>query len=389
MKGNKKKVNGKECFNRRLMVALLTACMVISLAGCGGSGKSATSMLQTENYAAADSDMNYMSEEMAEAEAGTWDNGSGSSGSSFSGEKAESISDSAAQTNRKLIKTVNMDVETREFDSLMEAIQTQVKTLEGYIESMNTYNGSTYYGYHSTRNADMTIRIPATQLENFLNAISGISNVVRRSDNVEDITLTYVDLQSHKTALETEQTRLLELLERAETIEDIITIEERLSNIRYQIESMGSQLRTYDNKVDYSTVYLNIDEVEVLTPVQEETTWERISGGFVDSLKNIGNGLVEFIIWFVIHLPYLILWAVIVIIIVVVIRLLVKRGDKKRARKAQERAQLQAKQAQQQALQMQQLKQAQQSGQPQNMPSQSGQQPSQAPQPNGQGTEKQ
>ncbi len=380
MKGNKKKVNEKRCFNRRLMVALLTACMVISLAGCGASGKSATSM-QTENYAAADSDMNYMSEEMAEA--GTWDNGSGSS---FSGEKAESISDSAAQTNRKLIKTVNMDVETREFDSLMEAIQTQVKTLEGYIESMNTYNGSTYYGYHSTRNADMTIRIPATQLENFLNAISGISNVVRRSDNVEDITLTYVDLQSHKTALETEQTRLLELLERAETIEDIITIEERLSNIRYQIESMGSQLRTYDNKVDYSTVYLNIDEVEVLTPVQEETTWERISGGFVDSLKNIGNGLVEFIIWFVIHLPYLILWAVIVIIIVVVIRLLVKRGDKKRARKAQERAQLQA---QQQALQMQQLKQAQQSRQPQNMPSQSGQQPSQAPQPNGQGTEKQ
>jgi len=361
------------------MVALLTACMVISLAGCGSSGKSATSM--QGNYIEAASDMNYMSEEMAEA--GTWDNGSGSS---FGGEKAESISDSAAQTNRKLIKTVNMDVETREFDSLMEAIQTQVKTLEGYIESMNTYNGSTYYGYHSTRNADMTIRIPATQLESFLNAISGISNVVRRSDNVADITLTYVDLESHKTALETEQTRLLELLERAETIEDIITIEERLSNIRYQIESMGSQLRTYDNKVDYSTVYLNIDEVEVLTPVQEETTWERISGGFVDSLKNIGNAVVEFVIWFVIHLPYLILWAVIVIIIVVVIRLLVKRGDKKRAKKAQERAQLQA---QLQAQQMQQFKQAQQSGQPQNMPPQSGQQPSQAPQQNGQGTEKQ
>ena len=379
MKGNKKKVNEKRCFNRRLMVALLTACMVISLAGCGSSGKSATSM--QGNYIEAASDMNYMSEEMAEA--GTWDNGSGSS---FGGEKAESISDSAAQTNRKLIKTVNMDVETREFDSLMEAIQTQVKTLEGYIESMNTYNGSTYYGYHSTRNADMTIRIPATQLESFLNAISGISNVVRRSDNVADITLTYVDLESHKTALETEQTRLLELLERAETIEDIITIEERLSNIRYQIESMGSQLRTYDNKVDYSTVYLNIDEVEVLTPVQEETTWERISGGFVDSLKNIGNAVVEFVIWFVIHLPYLILWAVIVIIIVVVIRLLVKRGDKKRAKKAQERAQLQA---QLQAQQMQQFKQAQQSGQPQNMPPQSGQQPSQAPQQNGQGTEKQ
>ena len=67
-------------------------------------------------------------------------------------------------------------------------------------------------------------------------------------------------------------------MEKAESIEDIITIEQRLSNVRYQIESMEAQLRTYDNKVDYSTVHLDVSEVKELTPVHEETLWERISG---------------------------------------------------------------------------------------------------------------
>ena len=89
---------------------------------------------------------------------------------------------------------------------------------------------------------------------------------------------------------QTEQERLLQLLEQAESIEDIITIEQRLSDVRYQLESMESQLRSYDNQVDYSTVYLYIDEVEVYTPVEEETTWERISAGFMDSLKEYRRG---------------------------------------------------------------------------------------------------
>ena len=107
---------------------------------------------------------------------------------------------------------------------------------------------------------------------------------------------------------------------RQESIEDIITIEQRLSDVRYQLESMESQLRSYDNQVDYSTVYLYIDEVEVYTPVEEETTWERISAGFMDSLKSIGEGIKEAAIWFVIHIPYLVIWAIVIVIIVLILK---------------------------------------------------------------------
>ena len=238
-----------------------------------------------------------------------------------------------------------MDVETREYDKLLSAVENKVAELGGYIESLDAYNGSTYYSYRSTRNANLTIRIPKDRLEEFQNTVSELGNVTSRSENVQDVTLTYVDLQSHRDALRTEQERLLQLLEQAESVEDIITIEQRLSDVRYQLESMESQLRSYDNRVDYSTVYLYIDEVEVYTPVEEETVWERISTGFVDSLKNIGEGLKEAAIWFVIHIPYLVIWAIVIAVIVLILKKIKKRTKRIRAeeqkRKAEEETKMQ------------------------------------------------
>ncbi len=314
----------------KLAKGLLSIALVLFLTGCGSASKS-----DSVNHS-------YVQEEATEYYEAEMDGGVMGESGALDEVTAESINESAATTQRKLIKTVNMDVETKEFDALMGAVQAQVKNLGGYIENMDTYNGSVYYGYGpGVRNASMTIRIPKEKLDGFLHAVSDMGNVIRRSESEEDVTLTYVDLKSHKIALETEYARLLELLEQAETIEDLITIENRLSDLRYQMESMESQLRTYDNKVDYSTVYLNIDEVEVLTPVEEETPWERISTGFVESLKNIGEGLVEFGIWFIINLPYLVMWAVIITVIVLVIKLITKRNQKKKAQRAQQQMQLQ------------------------------------------------
>lgn len=244
-------------------------------------------------------------------------------------------SDAASQqSDRKLIRTVNMSVETKEFDSVMGTLEQRVTELGGYIESMDTNNGSIYGSVRSSRRASMTARIPANQLNVFLSEVSEISNVTRRTENVQDVTLDYVDLASHKKTLQAEHDRLLELMERAEYIEDIITIEQRLSNVRYQIESMEAQLRTYDNKVDYSTVYLDVNEVQELTPVQEETLWERISGGFMDDLKKIGNGALEIVIWLLVHIPTLVLWTLSIALFIIWIRWCQKRGRRKAEKKA-------------------------------------------------------
>lgn len=241
------------------------------------------------------------------------------------------------KAGRKLIKNVSLEVETRSFDELLRKVEEKAGSFAGYIEESYTYNGSSYYG-GARRNASMTIRIPAENLDGFLSSVSEMSNIISRNDSVTDVTLQYVDLESHKEALLTEQTRLLELLEQAESVEDIITIESRLSEVRYQLESMESQLRTLDNQVSYSTVYLYVDEVESLTPVKEQSIGEKISTGFMQNLRGVGNDLADFGINFIINLPYLVLWAVILILAVLAVRAFIRLKKKRKLKKQEKKA---------------------------------------------------
>lgn len=327
---------------RKLIVGLLMVCMMLSLVGCGRSVKS-NDMAYTESMSMAQSAAKEEASEIfydkvmieEDYSDGAEVSGVESGNTSNSGNGKENTT---VQENRKLIKTVDMKVETKEFDRTLAALEEKIAELGGYIENLETYNGSSYSTYRSSRDANMTIRIPKQHLDTFLEAVEGVSNVVRRSESVEDVTLTYVDLESHKKVLLAEQERLLELIGKAEAIEDIIKIESRLSNVRYQIESMESQLRTFDNKVDYSTIYLYIDEVKELTPVAEKTVLERIADGFEGSLKDIKDELTEFAIWFVVNIPYFVLWIIILIIAIIVVKVLWKvfrfRNNCKKGRKA-------------------------------------------------------
>ena len=301
-----------------LLLGLATALM-LSLTACGSSSSgSYDAAMPMENTTA--------TEEMWYDSAAGVENG----GEEYVSEEASA---SRQQTDRKLIKTVSMDVETKEYDGFLAMVQEEVTRLGGYIESLDSYNGSVYSGYRHDRHADMVIRIPQNELAGFLGSVEGESNVISRSENVQDVTLSYVDLESRKEVLLIEQERLLAFLEQAQSMEDIIVLEERLSEIRYEIESKESQLRTYDNKITYSTVYLVVQEVVELTPVEEETAWERISGGFMDNVESIIEGVKEFFIELIIMIPYIVLWSVVIAIFVIVVRAHAKSSKKRKEKK--------------------------------------------------------
>lgn len=203
--------------------------------------------------------------------------------------------------NQKWIRTIYLNAETEDLTVLLDAVYQQVTQLEGYIESRDIRNGS------NKRYANLKIRIPVGQADAFLNQIADVSNITSTNETLENITLTYVATQSRIQALETEQQRLLELMEQAETMEDLLKIEERLTNVQYELEKVTSQLRQYDNLVDYATIHLNISEVKVFTQVEEETVWQRISGGFMESLRGLGTFLLDLLIWILANSPYLVL----------------------------------------------------------------------------------
>ena len=214
-------------------------------------------------------------------------------------------------TGQKLIRRVNIDAETEDLDTLLVQLQAQIGAADGYIESQNLYNGSSYANYRN-RNANLTIRIPAEKLDGFVVQLKDASNVVNYSESQEDVTLTYVSTESRITALETEQERLLELLSQAENMSDLLEIEARLTDVRYELESVTSQLLVLANKVDYATINLYISQVKEYTEVDEQTVWQRISSGFKENLKDIGDGAVDFFVWLVTYSPQLVLSAAVI-----------------------------------------------------------------------------
>lgn len=254
---------------------------------------------------------------------------------SAGGEAADGLTDSAASAsaaatpkNQKLIRTLYLNAETDDLDTLLPAVEEKIAELGGYIEGREIYNGSAYSGYRY-RNASLTIRIPADKLNAFVSHIADASNITSNRETAEDVTLKYVATESRVKALETEQARLLELLAQAENMEDLLMIESRLTEVRAELEEVTSQLRLYDNLVDYGTVHLELEEVVEYTEPKPDNAWSRMGKGFMESLEDIGDGFVEFFIFLVISLPYLLLLAVIATVIIVLIKRHKKKAPKK------------------------------------------------------------
>ena len=289
---------------RNLLTWLLVVAMLFGLTACGGASTSAENMgIAEDSYYRAEVEAPQESKEEAYLATEAADGGNGQS----------------LPKNRKLIRTIRMDAETEDMGPLISALEERIGQLGGYIENREVYNGSTY-AQRRYRRADLTIRIPADKVDGFVDHVGDLSNIVSSNESVEDITLQYVDTESRVKALEVEQERLMSMLEKAETLEELLQIEDRLTDVRYELENYASRLRGYDNLVDYATVRLSISEVQEYTPVKEETFWQRISGGFVSSLKNVGKGFVEFVVWLLSNLPYLVVWGAIGAVIVLIIR---------------------------------------------------------------------
>lgn len=275
------------------------------------------------NYGYSKSDMKNAAEKAKLEEAAEYDTAESpamqESGSSAAGENTSGeLSSQDSLSGRKLIKRVDMSVETLEFEKFIGILEGKVTTAGGYIESSSISNNSYYT--NRLKYANYTIRIPSEKLEEFVNIVGEYANVVDTSRSTEDVTLSYYDTESRKKALVIQQERLLALLEKAENIEDIIQLESRLSDVTYEMESQSTILRNYDNLVEYSTVSLFINEVERESQKTPESITDKMVNGLTDSLYDIKDGMENFAVFVVSNLPYLLFWAVVIVIVVVILK---------------------------------------------------------------------
>ena len=228
-----------------------------------------------------------------------------------------------SQSSRKLIRTFDLDAETTDFDNLVAQLQQETQNLGGYVES-SYVNGNSYYTEYS-RYASLTLRIPKDKTDDFLGTVGELANVTSKSENVEDVTLTYTDLKSHVEALQAEQAQLMKLMEQAETVEDTMSIQSRLTDVRYELESYMSQLKVYDNQVDYDTVNISIQEVKNETPTGELSIGQKMLNGLENSLRAIAESAKNLCIWFVASIPYFVILFVVIFAVVSIIKKIRKK----------------------------------------------------------------
>ena len=291
-----------------LAFLVATSCC-LAFTGCGSKAASKAPNLKSETY--------------AEDAAGDFDATADNESLEMSESPSSTKENSTVKTNRKIIERINLSLQTKEFDTLVDKVNSKVLELGGYIEASEIDGGE--IGSNTSRWAEITARIPSDKSGQFGDYIAKNSVVVNRAVTTEDVTLKYVDNESRVKALEAEKKSLEKILENAVSVEDIISIRSQLTNVIYEIESLKSQLRTYDNLIDYTTVTITIDEVERTEIVEKQSVWQKIGTNLKNNFSDLWSMLVALFVFFVSAIPFFIPIVLIIILVVFV----VKRKNKK------------------------------------------------------------
>ena len=335
---------------QRISAVLLAVMMLLSLCACGSRNYS--KQTSTVSGSAVNSSYSYDVADYAMEEAMMADGDmaygfsavpmAASSTNTTAARGAES--EAPSENPDKIIYSADVTVETTAFDETIGRVSALVEEFGGWIEA-SSVSGSNYYqksrGTASTRDASFTLRIPSGRFQELMDSLSGLGNIPYSHIYTENVTAQYYDVQAHLKAYQTQETRLLEMMELAETVEDVITIEDRLTELRYQIESLQSRLNNWDRRVSYSTISLSVKEVREYTPEEKvnPTFGEELAQALKDGLENAGQFLKDLLVLLVEALPVLLLlipivWLVIWLLIRIIRKLAGKAAAKREAKRA-------------------------------------------------------
>jgi len=334
----------------RILRSMLALVMIFQITSCGAATESADAMIMNKSAPAeavrTAASTVYYDGGLADAEFGTADDYSytadSASGASVEADTA-GVND---LSERKIIKNANVRYETKTYDDFFAGLTECIRKYGAYVESEESYGGS-LYDYYSTRSAHLTVRVPLASYDAFMSEACTIGSVTYKSENSTDVTMAYDDTESRITALETEYDALLAILEKATKLEDVISLQSRISEVTYELETYKAQLRKYDDLISYCTVSISVTEVEKVTQnVSEMTFGEKIRTGLEETFEDIADDASYFALWFVTSLPYFVIWGVILTVVILVLRRMIGRYRKRRVQKRIER---QLNQMQQQA----------------------------------------
>ena len=288
-------------------VGALAACLAVCVLGYGAlstgkldlGAKSSNMALYSANSSAASTAGGFTTQQaMVDApEAATYSLDAGATDRMNVGTDVLSENDAAAAEDRqastspKIIYTANLTLESKDYDTARAALDAALNDAGGYLESSSEYSD-----VGSSRSVNLTFRVPEENYQSFLDAVAQAGNVTYKSQQADDVTTQYMDVETRLANLEAQRTRLQELQAQADNLSDLLQIETSLTDVQSQIESWQSQLDWYSNQVQQCTVYVNLSEVQNYTPT-DESFLGSVGAAFAQGWSNFVNGLQQLAVW--------------------------------------------------------------------------------------------
>lgn len=236
---------------------------------------------------------------------------------------------------KKIIKKYSLVLESLEYDKASANVKSLVLSFGGYIETSSESNASIKSASQYARCGTFTLRVPAEKLDSFIESVSSDCNVLTSDLTTDDVTDSYYGLADTLESLVVQRDRILAMMEKTDDIKDLITLDDKLTEITTRINSINRAIVGYDKSVDYSYFYLALNEVNKYQPVKEPTFAERIGSAVTDAFDTfftfLGNVFIG-ILWVI---PFLIIPAVILVIVFVVERKKKLRKEKNKAENKQ------------------------------------------------------
>ena len=336
----------QKCMSRTLVCGLLLAAM--TLGGCSASYAPSAPQEESRNYDLTVSDSYGMYDDytatdelwMAKSEVSSNssyrydENGGNPEDVTFTGGETVSGALPEAQTDRKVILTANIQMETEDFAATSAQLRVFVTDAGGFVENSSAYVYTSDYYNNSRRDyrrGDFTFRVPSNTYETVKAQIEATGHVLSASDSSVDATTEFFDTESRIKTLRAQETSLLAMIEKATEVKDLIQLEQRLSEIRTDIELFQSRMNTIDRQASFSTIIVNLTEVTTVEPIviKPTSTWEQMQGSFTRSI----NGILAFFEGLVIFLAAAIVPLLLIALLVFIAIRLVRRAIRKHKQK--------------------------------------------------------
>lgn len=215
------------------IILILMAVMLIVISGCS---KKSSSSYETSG-AMPTADVSYSSSEQQKNEGND-----------------QSTQNNIPQ-NKKIIQNFQVNIEVDDVKNAVKDIGMKSNELGGYTETEEIME----YG------SNAVIRIPAQKADLFIDYIERNFEVKNKNKSIEDVTDIYVDNDARLKNLRAEESQVLEIMKKANTVEEILKVQSELYRIREEIEILDSRKNNWDRQVEYSTVRLNISKKQIVS----------------------------------------------------------------------------------------------------------------------------